>query len=78
MPESNRRVLRGVILAVQEERFRLLGGDGQGYLLTLAKGAAASPRDLRAWHVQQTAVTVEYTGEPNLESGIARAVYPSQ
>jgi hypothetical protein len=66
--------LHGLIVAIQEERFRLIIPEGQGYLLTLAKSAPVSPRDLHRWRSRGITVVVRYTGQPNLESGIAWAV----
>ncbi len=74
MSRAGRAEARGVITIVQEGRFRLVTGEGEGLLLTLAHDAAASPRDLCAWQAAATPVVVEYSGEPNLESGVAQRV----
>jgi hypothetical protein len=63
------RTARGNITIVQEQRFRLVTDDGRGLLLTLAYDAYAPNGDLQRLHDSNTRVIVEYTGEPNLESG---------
>jgi hypothetical protein len=69
-------VIQGRIVAIQEERFRLISPEGQGYLLTLSKPAAEQIGELKSWHRSGTQVEVQFTGEPNLESGIAVAIWP--
>jgi hypothetical protein len=64
----------GWIDIVEEERFRLITDTGQGLLLTLAKGAPLEGRGLQDLHRANAHVRVEYEGEPNLESGVARDV----
>ncbi len=64
----------GRIIAVQEERFRLLTDTGDTLLLTVATFAPFGPSDLKQWHKQDAHVRVTYTGEPNLVSGAARSV----
>ncbi len=73
MPESIRHIT-GYIVACQEERFRVMSDSGQTLLLTLAKNAPVGLDDLDQWQAAHTRVRVEYTGEPNLVSGIARTV----
>jgi hypothetical protein len=73
---AQRQTATGAILVVQEQRFHLLTERGQGLLLTLAPGAPVQMDDLRRWQAAQTPVTVAYTGEPNLTSGIAYQVQP--
>ena len=71
-----RRTATGAIIVVQEQRFQLLTDRGQGLLLTLSHTAPVHIDDLCRWHVARLPVTVEYTGEPNLTSGIAYHVRP--
>ncbi len=66
----------GYIVAAQEERFRLMSDSGQTLLLTLANHAPVGPSDLAQWHTAHIHVRVQYTGQPNLVSGIAHAVQP--
>ncbi len=68
------RSVSGRITIVQEQRFRLVNGDGRGYLFTLARDADVDAAHLRRLRDANTSVIVEYEGEPNLESGIARRV----
>jgi len=64
----------GRIAVVQEERFRLITDEGQGLLLTLSKDAAASAEDLDRYYRDAIHVEVDYSGEPNIESGVASQV----
>ena len=66
----------GSLIVVQEQRFHLLTDRGQGLLLTLAHTAPVHTDDLCRWYAAQMSVTVEYTGEPNLTSGVAYHVQP--
>jgi urease accessory protein UreE len=68
------RTVRGRITVVQEERFRLLTDDGRGLLLDLAADANVDADELLALRDAGTHVAVEYEGEPNLASGVARRV----
>lgn len=66
-------IVTGRVVAVQEERLRLLANSGQALLLTLGKNAwlAADLGDLL--HTQAP-VRVAYTGEANLVSGIVHRI----
>ncbi len=77
MTEHDLHSIRGLILAVQEERFRLLSQDGQGYLLTLAKHASTGLRELDYWRESGALVKVEYSGQPNLDTGVAWSIRPA-
>ena len=65
--------ISGQITTIQEQRFRLITRDGRGFLFTLADGATDN---LRRSHALGLDVVVEYTGEPNVATGIAHAVRP--
>ena len=67
-------VISGRIVSVQEQRLRLVTEAGQVYLLTLGRGARLDETGLAQLQRQGQPVTVEYTGEPNLASGVARRV----
>lgn len=67
----------GTIAVVQEQRFRLITDEGQGLLLTLSHKARANPNDLWRYHREAAYVLVDYTGEPNMETGVATAVVPA-
>ena len=73
---SQRHTTTGAILVVQEQRFRLLTDRGQGLLLTLSHTAPVQMDDHCRWHATRMLVTVKYTGEPNLTSGVAYQVRP--
>ncbi len=64
----------GRIIAVQEGRFRLLTRDGRGFLFTLSRRANIDTLTLGQWHARDLPVRVTYSGEPGLESCVARAV----
>lgn len=68
---TGKRVLRGRLTLVQEERFRVVSEAGRAYLLVLAHDSAVSADDLREWYRSGSRVCVEYEGEPNLEDGVA-------
>ncbi len=68
------KTIKGHIVQIQEERFRLLGETGQGFLFTLSHKASSTVDDLELWHKERIPVMVEYEGEPNLESAVARSV----
>ncbi len=76
MAGAGARIATGIIAVVQEERFRLVTDSGQGLLLTLGNNLWVNSGDLCRWHDQGTRVSVEYEGEPNLVSGVARAIKP--
>ena len=68
------KTITGKIIAIQEERFRILTDAGQGYLLTLAKSAPVSPFQLDVWRRAGVLVEVQFTGQPDLVSGVASDV----
>jgi hypothetical protein len=67
----------GTIAVVQEGRFRLITDQGQGMLLTLSRKASATPEDLWRYHRQASHVIVKYSGQPNMETGVAEQVRPA-
>jgi hypothetical protein len=69
--------IKGKIVAIQEERFRLMSPEGQGYLLTLAKHTATGARDLAYWHETGALVEVAYSGQPHLDTAVAWDVRPA-
>ncbi len=68
--------LAGRIVLVQEDRFRMVGTTGKGYLFTLSHKARTSSEDLRRWRRANLNVVVHYDGEPNLDSGVIYRVKP--
>jgi hypothetical protein len=71
-------LITGRVLAVQEQRFRLLTEGGQVYLLTLAHNAPLEPVDLCDLQDRKVEVTVDFEGEPNLKGCVARNVLGSR
>lgn len=67
----------GHIVAVQEERFRLITDTGQGLVLALAHGASLGISDLSRLELDDAHVIVRYTGLPNLETGTAHSIRPT-
>ncbi len=70
--------VKGRILVIQEERFRLLAERGQSLLFTLAHNASPDISEIERWRDADIPVVVEFEGEPNLESGVARSVRPER
>lgn len=70
--------IRGRIVIIQEDRFRLVDTTGRGYLFSLPHSTDTSPADLQRWHDAGVGVMVAYTGEPGFSTGIARQVDPLQ
>lgn len=64
----------GRIIAVQEQRFKLLTDTGQVLLLTLDRRAPLEARDLCRMRDQRTPVQVDVRGEPNETGGVAHNV----
>jgi hypothetical protein len=64
----------GRIVAVQEQRFRLLTDSGQVYLLTLAANGQLDAPMLADFRKRQTHLVVHFTGEPNLTGAIVRDI----
>ena len=58
--------VRGIIILVQEDRFRLEDAQGHGFLFILGRQAGASMRDLHRWSESRIPVTVQYEGPPDL------------
>jgi hypothetical protein len=67
--------ISGQVTTVQEQRFRLIAEDGRGFLFTLSDGSSAI-KNLSRWQATGLKVDVEYTGEPNVVTGVAHAVKP--
>ncbi len=69
------KTISGQIITIQEQRFRLVTDDGRGFLFTLTNGSP-TVENLNRWQADGVRVDVEYTGEPNVTSGVAHAVRP--
>ena len=69
--------VRGRLIQVQEQRFRLALDDGLTYLLTLAHNAPIEAADLQVLMRSGQHVMVEYEGQPGLTSGVAHGVRPA-
>lgn len=76
MADKKVKRLIGRIILVQEDRFRLVGRTGRGYLFSMSHKARAGGRDLQQWHRANLHVLVRFSGEPNLNNGIAYSVEP--
>ncbi|MBV9174932.1 MAG: hypothetical protein JOZ81_33130 [Chloroflexi bacterium] len=70
-------IVHGRIIAVQEQRFRLMSDGGQSYVLTLAGGAPLDTDRLADFKQSGARVSVRMEGEPNLTGGIARNIEPA-
>ncbi len=78
MAEKEIQSVKGRILLIQEERFRLLAERGQSLLFTLAHNASPDVSELEKWHQADIPVLVEFEGEPGLESCVAHTVRPQR
>jgi hypothetical protein len=67
----------GHITIVQEDRFRLVTDDGQGFLFTLSAHGSTTPADLLRFLHAGTHLEIEYSGIPGLENCVVRKVRPS-
>lgn len=76
MSGTSRQKVRGRIIIVQEQFFRLVTDSGRGLLLTLGVFARSAPEELIRFRDERTVVEVEYEGEPGYASGKAHAVRP--
>ena len=56
--------VRGRIVIVQEDRIRVVDGEGRAYLFIVRKGRA-EPETLSLWRDRGTLVDIEYEGEPD-------------
>jgi hypothetical protein len=74
MRRAGLRTVTGHITILQEERFRLVTDDGRVLLLTLAHNAGVGAEELHHFRQSGTRLCVEYEGEPDLASGVARSV----
>ena len=72
----SKRYLAGRITAIQEQRFRLATSDGRSFLFTLDRKSRVQLPAVRLLQKSHTPVRVEYSGEPNIDSGIAHSVQP--
>ncbi len=73
-PEKSKKTLRGHIVLVQEERFRVIDESGRSYLFDLSHKSSVGNEDLLVLAETKTDVLVEYEGEPELETGVARSI----
>ncbi len=77
MPANTRSKLKGRIILVQEDRFRVVEEKGRGYLFTLSRKSGIGQEELQRYLKAGATVILEYEGEPNMASGIALTVEPA-
>src|SRR6476661_3677719 len=70
------RCLVGRITVVQEQRFRLTTNDGRSFLFILDRKSPVQLPAVYRLRGSHTLVRIEYSGEPNTNSGIAHIVQP--
>ncbi|HSK41637.1 MAG TPA: hypothetical protein VK943_17860 [Arenibaculum sp.] len=70
-------IIDGIVVQVQEGRFRLLGDDGRYRLFVLRHDAPMEPQDLAALQHRQAHVRVRYSAAQALIAGIAHEVSPT-
>lgn len=68
--------MRGRIVLVQEQSFRLITDDGRGVHLTLGVFAWPFPHRLKQLRDAGTEVEVEYDGVPGTTTATARLIRP--
>lgn len=66
--------IRGHIILVQEDRFRLVDEQGKSYMFGLAHNSGVNGEDLLNWSKAQADLSIEYEGEPEVDSGVAHSV----
>ncbi len=76
MPAGGKKKLKGRIVVVQEDRFRMVEETGRGFLFTVSHKAGIEHEDLRRYMGAGVSVEVAYEGEPNLASGVAHSLEP--
>ena len=72
MKASN--TVTGHVNLIQEQRFRLVLDDGRSFLFTLDHKASIAVSGLERFKRNHARVQIEFTGEPDQTSGVARAV----
>ncbi len=70
---TERHIVTGRLIAVQEDRLRLVTDSGQNLLLTL-RSDAHLPAGLGDLLHSQAALRVVYEGEPNMDNGIVKRI----
>ncbi len=70
---TERHIVTGRVIAVQEERLQLATDGGQNLLLTL-RSDTHLPADLGNLLHSRVQVRVVYEGEPNMDSGIVMRI----
>jgi hypothetical protein len=68
------RSVRGIVSAVQEERFRLVTDSGRVMLFVLSYKASAEPQDLPALAERAARVRVSYSDSLQLIADVAHCV----
>lgn len=68
------QTVTGHVNVLQEQRFRLVGDDGRSFLFTLDHNASVDVLELERFKRNHLRVRVQFTGEPNQISGVARDV----
>lgn len=69
-----KQVVTGHITLIQEQRFRLVSGSGRGFIFTVSRKSPVRLAELQRLLRFHTTVQVEYSGAPNMRSGVADAV----
>ena len=71
---KNRKTVKGRIILLQEERFRMKDRQGRSFLLDLSHSLALSAEELSAWIREGSELVVTYEGEPETDTGIAYSI----
>ncbi len=71
---ATKKELRGHIILVQEERFRMVDEHGRSYLFDLSHKSSVGNEDLLELAANGKDVLIEYEGEPELETGVVHSI----
>ncbi len=71
---KTRKIIQGRIIMVQESRFRLTDTEGGSFLLSLSSWANTDENALLDYFNGGRTVQVEYEGEAEINTGIARKI----
>ncbi len=73
-PASGTRELKGHIVVVQEERFRVVDELGRSFLFDLSHSSSIGNEDLLNLNAAKADLIIQYEGEPELETGVAHSI----
>ncbi|HEX8949907.1 MAG TPA: hypothetical protein VF790_13140 [Dissulfurispiraceae bacterium] len=75
---AKKKQIRGRIILFQEERFRIVDGQGRSFLFDLAHDVPITRDDLTNWMEDKTWLDIFYEGEPGTESAVVHSIRESR